>query len=81
MLSAYIQPNAVTLIWWHFAVQMDIDQTRTAKAIQEFLKAKKWDILQWPNHLPDLNPTEHAFELFNRVEVQQSISRDETLYL
>lgn len=60
---------------------MDIDQTRTAKAIQEFLKAKKWDILQWPNQSPDLNPTEHAFELFNRVEVQQSISRDETLYL
>ncbi len=29
----------------------------------EFLKVKKWNILQWPSQSPDLNPTEHAFHL------------------
>jgi len=35
----------------------------TAKATQEFLKEKKWNILQWPSQSPDLNPIKHAFHL------------------
>lgn len=36
-------------------------QMDNAKPTQEFLKAKKWYILQWPNQSPDINPK--AFHL------------------
>lgn len=32
-----------------------------AKATQEIMKAKKWNILQSPNQTPDLSPVEHVF--------------------
>ncbi|KAG2463243.1 TCB1 transposase, partial [Polypterus senegalus] len=44
-------------------IQMDNDPKHTAKATQEFIKAKKWKILEWPSQSPDPNPTEHAFHL------------------
>lgn len=31
----------------------------------EFLKTKKWDILQWSSESLDLNPTEYTFQLLN----------------
>lgn len=37
---------------------MDDDPKHTAKIIQEFMKAKKWDVLQDPSHSPDLSTTE-----------------------
>lgn len=48
VLAAQSQPNATKLIRQCFTVQIDKDPKRTAKATQEYLKAKKWDILQWP---------------------------------
>lgn len=47
ILTAQIQPNAAKLIERHFTVQMDNDPEHTATATQEFLKVKKWNILQW----------------------------------
>lgn len=32
---------------------------------KEFLKARKWDILQWASQSPDLNPSEYALQLLN----------------
>lgn len=46
ILSAQIQPNAAELIGRRFTVQMDNDPKHTAKATQEFMRAKKWNILQ-----------------------------------
>ncbi len=67
ILSAHIQPNAPELIGRRFTVQMDNDPKHTAKATKEFLKGKKWTVMQWPSPTPvptpDLNPIEHAFHL------------------
>ncbi|KAG2467586.1 TCB1 transposase, partial [Polypterus senegalus] len=63
ILSAQIQLNAVKLIGWCFMIQMDNDPKHIAKATQEFIKAKKWKILEWPSQSPYLNPIEHAFHL------------------
>ncbi len=63
ILSAQIQSNAAKLIGRSFIVQMDDDPNHTAKATQEFLKVKKWNILQRPSQSPDLNLIEHAFHL------------------
>ncbi|MCJ8739407.1 hypothetical protein PDJAM_G00046810 [Pangasius djambal] len=52
LLSAHIQPNATKLIGRRFTVQVDNDPKHTAKATQDFLKAKKWNILQWPKSNP-----------------------------
>ncbi|CAJ0919523.1 unnamed protein product [Ranitomeya imitator] len=63
ILCAQIQPNAAKLIARRFMLQMDNDPKHKAKATQEFIKAKKWNILEWRSQSPDLNPIEHAFHL------------------
>lgn len=39
-------------------LQMDDDPKHTAEITQEFMKAKKWDVLQEPSQSPDLSTTE-----------------------
>ncbi len=46
ILSAQIQSNGAKFIGRRFILQMDNDPKHTAKATQEFLKVKKWNILQ-----------------------------------
>lgn len=59
ILFAQIQPNAAKLIEW----RLTADSKNTAKATREFVKAKKWNILQWLSQSPDCNPIKHAFHL------------------
>ncbi len=61
ILSAQIQSNAAKLIGRRFMVQMNDDPKHTAKATQEFLKVKQWNILQWLSQSPDLDPIELHF--------------------
>lgn len=43
-----------------YVVLNGYDPKDTAKATQEFLKVKKWDVLGWPSQSPNLRSTEHA---------------------
>ncbi len=66
--ATFFQSSIVQFWWacaigWRFIVQEDNDPKHKAKASQQFLKVKKWNILQWPNQSPDFNPIEHAFHL------------------
>ena len=54
-------------------MQMDNDPKHTVKATQDFIKAKKWNILEWPSQSPDLNPIEHAFHLL-KTKLQTEIN-------
>ena len=50
----------------------------TAKATQAFIKAKKWNVLQWPSQSPDLNPIEHAFNLLKtRLKAERPTNKQE----
>lgn len=33
----------------------------TWKTTQDLFKVKKWNVVQWPSHSPELNPTELQF--------------------
>ncbi len=80
ILSAQIQSNGAKLIGRRFIIQMDDDPKHTAKATQEFLKVKKWNILQWPSQCPDFNPIEHAFHLLKtKLKAERPLNKQQLM--
>ncbi len=41
-------------------MQQDNDPKHSAKATKEFIRGKKWRVLDWPNQSPDLKGTYYA---------------------
>ncbi len=61
ILSANLQRNAFKLIGRKFIMQQDNDPKHTANKTKDFIREKKWKVLDWPSQSPDLNPIEQHF--------------------
>ncbi len=76
LVSLFLFFFVTSLIGRRFKVQMDDDLKHTAKSTQEFLKVKKWNILQWPSQSPVFNLTEHVFySLKTKLKVERPSKR------
>ncbi len=47
-------------------MQQDNDPKHSAKTTKEFIRGKKWKVLDWPSQSPHLNPVEYAFYLLKK---------------
>ena len=56
VLSAKLRRNASKLIGRNFIMQQDNDPKHTANKTKDFIRGKKWKVLDWPSQSPDLNP-------------------------
>ncbi len=66
ILPTNIQENATRFIGECFILHRDNDPKHSASSVKEFIRAKKWKVLDCPSQSTDLNPIEHEFHQLKR---------------
>ncbi len=71
ILPTNIQENTSRFIGKCFILHQDNDPKHPASSVKEFIRAKKWKVLDCPSQSPDWNPIEHDFhQLKRRVKAE-----------
>ncbi len=71
ILPNNIQENATRFIGMCFILHQDNDPKHPASSVKEFIRAKKWKVLDCPSQSLDLNLIEHEFhQLKSRVKAE-----------
>ncbi len=66
ILPTNIQENANRFIGKCFILHQNNDPKHPASSVKEFIRAKKWKVLDCPSLSPDLIPIEHEFQHLKR---------------
>ncbi len=71
IFPTYILENATRLIGKWFILHTNNDTKHLASSVNEFIRAKKWKVLDCPSQSPELNPIECEFhQLKRRVKAE-----------